>query len=64
MVPVSWKTTGRIGDSRRHSHGFWSRLLRSAKRVHGFGPGRIGALALIEGGEPETVDRVCPSLAG
>ena len=37
---------------------------RDAQRVHGFGPGGIGAMALIEGREPETVDGFIPVLAG
>ena len=63
-MPVSWKTTGRIGDSLRHSQGFWSRFLGTRRRVHRFGPGGIGALALVERREPEPVDGFIPVVAG
>ena len=45
ILPVSSKTTGRIGESRRHSQNFCSRGLGRTQGVHRVGPGRDRPLA-------------------
>ena len=44
--------------------GFLVAFPGDTQRVHGFGPGRIGAMPLIERGEPEAVDGFIPVFAG
>ena len=56
IVPVSSKTTGRIGDARANPRAS-GRAGEDAERVHRLGPGRIGPPALVECGKDESSGR-------